>query len=75
METYKVWYVLWGLIPLNENKTDKMIKENGLTSVRVETKFKFIDYLITAITGNVSIVVCTVILEGDRGDKEKKSNW
>ena len=64
-EEQKNWYILWGLVPLSHNSPDRIIKENGLTKVRVETKMTFLDILISAIGSYVSIVANTTVIEGD----------
>jgi hypothetical protein len=64
-ETHKNIYVLWGLVPINRNKTDKMISENGLNEVRVETKHTFLDYFISLLGNFISISVNTSVVEGN----------
>ena len=64
----KNWYILFGLVPLNKNKTDKVIAEANFKKVRVETKISFVDYLISIVTGFVTITPSTVIVEGDIKD-------
>lgn len=64
-EKKKNFYVLWGLVPLNRNKTDKIISENGLNEVRVETKHTFLDYFISTLGNIVSISVNTSVIEGN----------
>lgn len=65
----KNWYVLWGLVPISHNSPDRLIKENGLTKVRIETKMSFLDILISAIGSYVSIVTNTTVVEGDTTKK------
>jgi len=73
-ETQKNWYFLWGLVPINENSTDKIIKENGLSKVRVETKTTIVDYLISGVLGFVSVVTNTTVVEGEAKKKAAKPN-
>lgn len=65
-ETTTQWYAIWGIVPAGRNSTDKIIKENGLTKVRIETKMRFVDILISAVTGLASFVTFTTIVEGER---------
>lgn len=59
------WYILWGLVPLNKTNTDEIIQTNGLNRVRVEVKHTFLDNIISAILGTVSVVKTTSIVEGN----------
>ena len=61
----KVWYALFGSVPISKNTTAEVIKENDLKSVRVTTKLEFIDFIIGAFTGIASIVPATIIIEGE----------
>ena len=63
-EKQKNWYILWGLVPISHNGPDRIIGENGLKKVRVETKMNFGDFLIAGILGGVSVVTTTTIIEG-----------
>ena len=60
------WYFLFGLVPLSADKAEKTIVENGLTKVRVQTKVRFIDFIISEFTGIITIVTNTTIIEGAR---------
>lgn len=62
----KGWYVLWGLVPLIGAKdgVQAAIKDNNLTNVRVETKTTFVDWLISAVLGSVTVGTRTIIVEG-----------
>lgn len=65
-KSVKVWYALWGLVPINENNSARLIKEYQLKEARVTTKVKFVDYLIAIFTGVASIVPATMEIEGNR---------
>lgn len=51
------WYILWGLVPLNDNRTDAVVPAGK--KVRVETKYTPIDFLINIFTGLVTIYTNT----------------
>ena len=61
----KVWYALWGLVPLTDNSTADLIQKYNLKNVRAQSKMTVIDILISAILGNFSIVTLTVEVEGE----------
>jgi hypothetical protein len=64
---YRVWYVLWGLVPINDNTTNKILRETKLRKVRVTTKRTFVDYLISAVLNifiPTTITTWTVEIEG-----------
>ncbi len=63
-DSYRVWYALWGLVPISDNTTNKILKETKINKVRITTKMGIIDILISAILGNISIVSWTVEVEG-----------
>ena len=54
----KQWYALWGLVPINE--VDSKTMAGGSSDYTIKTQVKFIDYVITAFTGAVSITVQSV---------------
>ncbi|MEO0102842.1 MAG: hypothetical protein ABIK81_03980 [candidate division WOR-3 bacterium] len=64
--TKKVWYVLWGLVPITDNSTADIIAKYNLENVKVKTQYDIIDYLISAILGGFSIQTKTVIVEGNQ---------
>jgi hypothetical protein len=64
--TKKVWYALWGLVPITKNSTDEIIAQYDLKNVRVITQYDIVDYLISAVLGTFSIQTKTVIVEGTR---------
>jgi hypothetical protein len=63
--TKKVWYVLWGLIPITDNSTEDIIQKYKLKNVRAESKMTFVDFLISAVLGNLSVVTMTIEVEGE----------
>lgn len=62
----RVWYALWGLAPISNNSAARVIQENNLKNVRVTTRHRFVDGLIGAFTGIVSIVPATMVIEGNQ---------
>jgi hypothetical protein len=51
----KVWYLLWGLVPLSDNTTahDLLLVPEG-SAVKIEDKFTFVDLLISfVLTGGL----------------------
>jgi hypothetical protein len=62
----KVWYALWGLVPITDNTSSKVIAENKLKNARVKTEIKFVDGVISIFTGLVSIVPATMTIEGNQ---------
>ena len=61
----KVWYALWGLVPITDNSTADLIQKYNLKNARAESKVTFIDFLISAVLGNFSIVTLTIEVEGE----------
>ena len=58
VETAKQWYVLWGLVPLNE--VDSKAMADGDTNYTVVTEMSFIDGLISSVLGGLTIGTRTV---------------
>lgn len=64
-ESYKVWYVLWGLIPISDNTTNKILATTKLKKVRITTKMDADDWLVSLILGGfLTICTWTVEVEG-----------
>lgn len=63
-ERYRVWYALWGLVPISDNTTNKIFKESKIKKARITTKMTFVDWLISVVLGQFSIVTWTVEVEG-----------
>ncbi len=55
------WYILWGLIPLNNVDGEKMALENNLTNnYTITSQMSFVDVLLSIVTGIVTIHAQTV---------------
>jgi len=54
----KQWYILWGLVPLNE--VDSKVMAGGAENYTIKTEHKFVDMLVGVITGIVTIQPKTV---------------
>ena len=52
------WYVLWGIVPINDVDTQAMAGE--ATDYEIITEVNLLDAVINAIVGNVSIYCRTV---------------
>jgi len=57
----KQWYVLWGLVPLNKVDTNKMAGD--VNDYQITTTHSFVDLLISAITGIVTVQVKSVTVK------------
>jgi hypothetical protein len=57
----KQWYALWGLVPINDVNSKAMA--DGASNYTIKSKVKFIDYVISAFTGAVSVNVQTVSVQ------------
>lgn len=64
-KTKKVWFALWGAVPITNNSSADIIAENGLKQVRVTTKLTFVDFVIGAFTGIATIYPMTMTVEGN----------
>ncbi len=58
IETARQWYVLFGLVPINEVNTNQMA--SGAANYEIKTEQTFIDGLITAFTSYVTVSCRTV---------------
>ena len=58
VKTKKVWYILWGLVPLSDNTTESELV--GVKKASVTTSFTFVDILISIFTGIITISPRTV---------------
>ena len=65
----KVWYVLWGLLPITDNHTSDMVAASAqgkpVRNFKATTTYTFVDWLISALLGFVTISTHSVIVEGD----------
>ena len=57
-EKAKQWYILWGLVPLNNVNTNALA--GGNTNYEIKTSTTFVDGLIGGVTGMVTINCRTV---------------
>ena len=63
----KNWYFLYGAVSISDNKTDYVIAQEQFNKVRVETKYLFSDYLLSALLNSIiptTISTNTTIIEG-----------
>ncbi len=57
----RVWYVLWGLVPITDNTTDRLLQSVPDNSkVYVKTELSPVDFLISVLLGGFSIQSRTV---------------
>jgi len=64
---YRVWYALWGLVPINDNTINKVLRETKVNKVRVTTKMTIVDWLISTVLNifiPTTIATWTVEIEG-----------
>lgn len=52
------WYVLWGLVPINDVDTSEMVE--GATNYTIETEISPLDFVINIFTGIVTVYSRTV---------------
>lgn len=64
--TVKVWYLLWGLVPITDNSTEEIIAKYDLENVKVRTQYDIVDILVSAVLGGFSVHTKTMIIEGNR---------
>jgi hypothetical protein len=57
-ESARQWYILFGLVPLNEVKTKDMAA--GAANYTIKTQATFVDGLISIVTGIVTVSCRTV---------------
>lgn len=57
----KQWYVLWGLVPLNNVDTNKMAGD--VNDYQITTQHSFLDVIISAFTGIVTVSVKSVTVK------------
>lgn len=63
--TKRVWYAVWGLVPITDNSTEDLISKYNLKNVKAKTYFSFLDYLISVFTSYFTIVTLTIEVEGE----------
>lgn len=55
------WYVLWGIVPLNDVDTNALAE--GATDYEIMTAVTPLDFVISAVLGQVSIYCRTVTVQ------------
>ncbi|MEO0259268.1 MAG: hypothetical protein ABIM77_00800 [candidate division WOR-3 bacterium] len=63
--TKRVWYAVWGLVPITDNSTEDLIQKYNLKNVKAKSYLSFLDYIISAFTGYFTIVTLTLEVEGE----------
>ncbi|MEO0179885.1 MAG: hypothetical protein ABIM74_03690 [candidate division WOR-3 bacterium] len=67
----KVWYILWGLIPITDNHTADLVAASAqgkpVRNLRATTTYTFVDWLLSVVLNIIptTIQVKSVIVEGD----------
>lgn len=59
----RVFYALWGLVPITPNSTAPMLNGQSAKEVKIKTYEDPIDYIITAVLGIVTITSRTVEIQ------------
>ena len=57
----KQWYALWGLVPINEVNSKEMA--GGAANYTITSQQKFVDVIISAFTGIVTVTVQNVSIQ------------
>ena len=71
---YKNWYLLGGLLPIYTKQPDKIIAQENLVEVRVQTEDTISDGVITATSMtlfNFAFYPQTVVVEGNRSKEDQ----
>ena len=76
--TRKVWYLLWGILPLGGPDVGSVIAReaagsDGVANVKVTDKYGFVDFLVDVVLGVVTLNTRTVRIEGDAIRYQKSS--
>ena len=61
MMQQRQWYVLWGLVPINDVDTNGMA--GGASDYDIKTERKAVDFIINIFTGIVSVYSRTVTVK------------
>lgn len=59
----RVFYALWGLVPLTPNSTAYMVNPKTTHEMKVKSYYDVVDYLISAVLGVVSITSRSVEIQ------------
>ncbi len=62
--TMHTWYLFWGLIPISNNNTAKVIQEKGLKSVRIKAYHSVVDVIVDLLLGGI-VITHSVEIEGN----------
>ena len=60
----KVWYVIWGLVPISPNSTAEMVKDEKLTEMSCKQYTGFDDFLISYFLGILTLSTRSVEIRG-----------
>jgi len=73
-EKHRVWYALWGLVPMNDETTDAVLADKvrgqEVSNLSVTMQVTPLDVLISLFTGIATITSQSMIVEGDLVQKE-----
>lgn len=61
------WYAIFGAVPFNEQLVENLIQEHQLKQVRIETKYRFVNFLLNAVCNSIfptTLVSNTVVIYG-----------
>lgn len=58
-EEARQWYVLWGLVPINDAQTANMVPAD-VNDYEIKTEQSFLDVIINIFTGSVTVYSRTV---------------
>ena len=61
----RVFYALWGLVPLNSNTTVTMLEGVEAEQIKVKTYTGFLDFVLSTLTCITSVVCKTVEIEAE----------
>lgn len=59
-----VWFALFGLVPISDNSTAQVAKDNNLKELSAKSYYSFTDYLISFFTSYVTVGVKTLEIHG-----------
>ncbi len=59
----RVFYALWGLVPLTPNSTASMVNPRTTHEIKVKSYYNVVDYVISAVLGIVTITSRTVEIQ------------
>lgn len=69
-EEKRLWYALWGLVPISDNDIEKSLIEprtsgGAVQNLSLKSEISPLDFLFNILTGLVTIYSQTVTVEGD----------